>query len=171
MMSAAAVLAGCARIPVAHNSKAAAPRNDSGSNDHPKSDHPGAVYPETPHGSALAQRVFRQSGVASWYGRAFNGRRTANGERFNTNAMTAAHRTLPLGSYVRVTLERTGKSVIVRINDRGPFCSHRIIDLSYAAASALGIQRAGTGRVVVEAVGSATRFQAKSRKGESQRLG
>lgn len=93
--------------------------------------------------------VFRQHGIASWYGKEFNGHRTSSGERFDMNAMTAAHRTLPLGSYARVTLDRTGKSVIVRINDRGPVNRHRIIDLSYAAASALGIRSTGTGRVEI----------------------
>lgn len=171
MMSAAAVLAGCARFPLAHHSGAPAPGNGSGSKGHPEPDHPYNIAPETPKGGTALQHGFRQSGIASWYGRAFNGRRTANGERFNTNAMTAAHRTLPLGSYARVTLPRTGKSVIVRINDRGPYTHHRIIDLSYAAASALGIQRTGTGRVIVEAVGSPTPLYASSRKGESKKRG
>ena len=171
MMSAAAVLAGCAPIPSVHYAKTPAPLNGSGGNDDPEPDHSYAATSETPQDSAPAKRVFRQSGIASWYGRAFNGRRTANGERFDTNSMTAAHRTLPLGSYVRVTLERTGKSVIVRINDRGPFTRRRIIDLSYAAASALGIQRTGTGRVIVESVDSMTHLDASSLKGASQRLG
>ncbi|WP_081082326.1 septal ring lytic transglycosylase RlpA family protein [Burkholderia diffusa] len=100
-------------------------------------------------GKPAASAAFYQQGIASWYGKAFDGHRTANGERFNRNAMTAAHRTLPLGSYVRVTLASTGKSVIVRINDRGPVNRHRIIDLSYAAASVLGIQRTGTARVAI----------------------
>ncbi|RQT70295.1 septal ring lytic transglycosylase RlpA family protein [Burkholderia cepacia] len=100
-------------------------------------------------GKPTASASFHQQGIASWYGKAFDGHRTANGELFNMNAMTAAHRTLPLGSFVRVTLASTGKSVIVRINDRGPFNRHRIIDLSYAAASVLGIQRVGTARVAI----------------------
>jgi rare lipoprotein A len=83
------------------------------------------------------------SGEASWYASKFQGRRTASGERFNGRAFTAAHRTLPPGTYVRVTLLATGKSVIVRINDRGPFVRGRIIDLSYAAAQALGLPRVG----------------------------
>jgi rare lipoprotein A len=77
--------------------------------------------------------------MASWYGPGFHGRRTANGERFNTNALTAAHKTLPFGSQVRVTNERTGRSVVVRINDRGPYAHGRVIDLSKAAAQAVGI--------------------------------
>ena len=86
-------------------------------------------------------------GVASYYGRRFHGRRTANGERFDMHAMTAAHRTLPFGSLVRVTSSRTGKSVVVRINDRGPFHGNRVIDLSTAAARTIGLIRSGTGRV------------------------
>lgn len=84
-------------------------------------------------------------GVASWYGARFAGRQTASGERFDPAQMTAAHRTLPFGSRVRVT--HGGKSVIVRINDRGPFHGGRVIDLSKAAADELGLVRAGSGRV------------------------
>ena len=86
-----------------------------------------------------------QSGGASWYGPGFQGKRTANGERFNTHALTAAHRSLPFGSRVQVTNERTGRSVVVRINDRGPFVGGRVIDLSKAAAQAVGIS--GVGKV------------------------
>src|SRR5215204_6100625 len=86
-----------------------------------------------------------QTGAASWYGPGFHGKRTANGERFNTHALTAAHRSLPFGSRVRVTNARTGRSVVVRINDRGPFVGGRVIDLSKAAAQAVGIS--GVGRV------------------------
>jgi rare lipoprotein A len=92
---------------------------------------------------------FHQTGRASWYGKLFHGRRTANGERFNMNALTAAHRTLPLGSYVRVTNPATNDSVVVRINDRGPYARGRVIDLSYAAARVLHLQHAGTGRVQI----------------------
>lgn len=84
-------------------------------------------------------------GIASWYGPGFHGRKTASGERFNQYAMTAAHKTLPLGSMVRVTNLQTDESVVVRINDRGPYAGGRIIDLSKGAAQALGIN--GTGRV------------------------
>src|SRR5215210_4970872 len=80
-----------------------------------------------------------QRGAASWYGPGFHGRKTASGETFNANAMTAAHRTLPFGSKVRVVNERTGRSVVVRINDRGPFHRGRIIDLAKAPAQALGM--------------------------------
>jgi rare lipoprotein A len=95
---------------------------------------------------------FRQLGIASWYGHGFHGRRTANGEHFDMYAMTAAHRTLPLGAYVRVTSLATSKSVIVRINDRGPFARGRIIDLSYLAATELGMHRAGVAKVAIERV-------------------
>ncbi len=83
---------------------------------------------------------FSQRGEASWYGRKFHGRRTASGERYNMHALTAAHRTLPFASYVRVTNLVNGKHVVVRINDRGPFHSKRIIDLSYGAARAIGLK-------------------------------
>lgn len=88
-----------------------------------------------------------QCGGASWYGPGFNGKKAASGERFNQNAMTAAHKTLPFGTIVKVVDQRTGKSVQVRINDRGPYHSGRIIDLSKAAATKLGIIQAGTGKV------------------------
>ncbi len=88
-----------------------------------------------------------QTGAASWYGPGFHGKRTANGETFNTHALTAAHKTLPFGTEVRVTNERTGKSVVVRINDRGPYAHGRVIDLSKAAAEAVGI--AGVGQVTL----------------------
>jgi rare lipoprotein A len=94
-------------------------------------------------------RAFRQRGLASWYGKQFHGNRTSNGERYDMFAMTAAHTTLPLPSYVRVTHLKTGQSVILRVNDRGPFKSDRVIDLSYAAAVKLGIAAAGTGEVEV----------------------
>jgi len=88
-------------------------------------------------------------GNASWYGPRFAGRPTANGETFNPREMTAAHRTLPFGSKVRVTSERTGKSIIVRINDRGPFHGNRVIDLSEAAAEAIGMKSRGQDSVAL----------------------
>jgi rare lipoprotein A len=84
-----------------------------------------------------------QRGVASWYGPGFHGKKTASGERFNTHDMTAAHRTLPFGTKVRVVNRRTGKAVVVRINDRGPYAHGRVIDLSKASAQALGITGVG----------------------------
>jgi rare lipoprotein A len=90
--------------------------------------------------------------VASWYGRKFHGRRTASGERFDMYAMTAAHRRLPLPCYVRVRNLQNGRSVVVRVNDRGPFHENRIIDLSYAAASKLGMLGRGTALVEIRAI-------------------
>ena len=87
------------------------------------------------------------SGVASYYGNELAGNRTASGQRFDPDALTAAHRTLPFGSKVRVTFAKTGESVIVTINDRGPFHGNRVIDLSQAAAQQIGLARAGSGRV------------------------
>lgn len=100
------------------------------------------------------ETAFRQSGTASWYGRKFHGNKTANGETYDMYAMTAAHPTLPLPSYARVTHARSKKSVIVRINDRGPFHSSRIIDLSYVAAAKLDLIGPGSGQVIVEAITS-----------------
>ena len=81
---------------------------------------------------------FRETGIASWYGSKFHGRRTSNGDVYNMYAMTAAHKTLPIPTYVRVTNQENRRSVIVRVNDRGPFHESRIIDLSYVAALKLG---------------------------------
>ncbi|RVQ68897.1 septal ring lytic transglycosylase RlpA family protein [Croceicoccus ponticola] len=86
-------------------------------------------------------------GNASWYGARFAGRPTASGERFNPTEYTAAHRTLPFGSKVRVTSPRTGKTIVVRVNDRGPFHGNRVIDLSEAAAEAIGLKARGQDRV------------------------
>lgn len=93
-----------------------------------------------------------QRGVASWYGRKFHGKKTANGETYDMYAMTAAHPTLPLPSYARVTHVANGRSVIVRVNDRGPFLRGRVIDLSYAAAAKLGIIGKGSDVVTVQAI-------------------
>ena len=96
------------------------------------------------------QATFAQSGLASLYGPKQQGHRTASGERLNVYAMTAAHRRLPFQTVVRVTAPSTGKTVKVRINDRGPFVAGRIIDLSVAAARALGIEADGTAPVRIE---------------------
>lgn len=93
---------------------------------------------------------YNEVGIASWYGDEFHGKRTANGEHFNMFAFTAAHKTLPIPCIVRVTRVSTGKSIIVRINDRGPFRSNRIIDLSWAAAAELGIDYSGLEEVRVQ---------------------
>jgi len=102
--------------------------------------------------NGVDREPFRQRGLASWYGRKFQGQKTASGEPYDMFKMTAAHKTLPIPSYVKVTNLANGKSVVVRINDRGPFHSNRIIDLSYAAASRLGIAAKGSGLVEIERV-------------------
>jgi rare lipoprotein A len=98
-------------------------------------------------GAEADEPSFEQAGMASWYGPGFHGRRTANGERFDTHALTAAHRTLPFGTQVRVTNQTNGRSVVVRINDRGPYAGGRVIDLSNASAQAIGIS--GTAKVTI----------------------
>ena len=95
---------------------------------------------------------YREKGIASWYGKKFHGRRTSSGETYNMYAMTAAHKTLPLPTYVEVTNLKNNRKIIVRVNDRGPFVDGRIIDLSYTAAKELDLVRAGTGPVLVEAI-------------------
>lgn len=102
-------------------------------------------------------KAYSARGLASWYGRKFHGQRTSCGEVYDMYAMTAAHPTLPLPSYARVTNIANGKSVVVRVNDRGPFHSKRIIDLSYAAAHKLGIVRAGSAMVQVDSINPAQR--------------
>jgi rare lipoprotein A len=94
--------------------------------------------------------AYDQTGIASWYGRDFDGKLTANGERYDMHALSAAHTTLPMPTLVRVTNLENGRSVIVRINDRGPFVKNRLIDLSYAAARQLGYEQQGTARVRVQ---------------------
>ena len=95
----------------------------------------------------------KQCGNASWYGPGFHGRTTANGERFNQNAMTAAHKRLPFGAKIRVTNQLNGKSLTLRVNDRGPFAKGRILDASKAAAKKLGFQRRGHAPVCVTVIG------------------
>jgi rare lipoprotein A len=111
----------------------------------------GKWYQPLPHSDG-----FRQSGLASWYGWDFHGKKTSNGESYNMYAMTAAHKILPLGTYVEVHNLENNRSVVVRINDRGPFVHGRIIDLSYSAAKGIGIVGPGTARVEVIALGRRT---------------
>ena len=101
---------------------------------------------------ATALTPYRERGIASWYGRKFHGQKTSIGETYDMYAMTAAHPTLPLPSYARVTNVATGRSVVVRVNDRGPFLHGRIIDLSYAAAHRIGIAQNGSGEVEVQSI-------------------
>ena len=125
----------------------------------------GSATERSPHGNPPFYEVFGrryyvldsaggyvERGIASWYGREFHRRRTSSGEMYDMHAMTAAHKTLPLPTWVEVTNLENGRKVIVKVNDRGPFVGDRIIDLSYAAANALDMVRAGTARVEVRAI-------------------
>ena len=103
---------------------------------------------------------YKERGRASWYGTKFHGRRTSSGEPYDMYQMTAAHKTLPLPTYVRVTRKSNGRSVVVRVNDRGPFHTGRIIDLSYAAAARLDLLKEGSAEVVVEALDPGAPVQA-----------
>jgi len=109
-----------------------------------------ATLPTTP----VTKPAYTQLGLASWYGAPYHTRRGSNGEAYDMNAMTAAHRTLPLNSVVRVTNVKTGKSAVVRITDRGPFIGERIIDLSLAAAKAVDVWEPGTAWVRIELLGT-----------------
>ncbi|MEZ4598840.1 MAG: septal ring lytic transglycosylase RlpA family protein [Syntrophotaleaceae bacterium] len=100
----------------------------------------------------LSSDGFQEQGMASWYGRKFHGKKTSNGEIYDMHAMTAAHKTLPMGTLVRVTNVLNGREVTVRINDRGPFTKGRVIDVSYAAAKLLGLVGPGTAPVRIEAL-------------------
>lgn len=112
---------------------------------------PYTVFGKTYHLLASSEG-YKKKGTASWYGTKFHGRMTANGERYNVYAMTAAHKTLPIPCYARVTNLSNNRQVIVRVNDRGPFHGDRLIDLSYAAAVKLGYAEQGTAPVLVEVV-------------------
>lgn len=105
-----------------------------------------------PYTPQTERRPHSEEGMASWYGRRFHGKKTASGEPYDMYAMTAAHPTLPIPSYARVTSLKNGRSVVVRINDRGPFHSRRVIDLSYTAAHKLGYVGQGSARVRVESI-------------------
>ncbi len=125
-----------------------------------------AIAAPTPHGAAVqansrktaapatleSRRHWFQFGRASWYGRDFQGQPTANGEAYDMNAMTCAHRSLPLGSLIRVTNLRNHRSIFVRVNDRGPVPVTRVVDLSYAAARILGFSTRGTEKVRIDLV-------------------
>ncbi len=125
----------------------------------PRAEPPSAYGNHSPY-EVLGQRYqvmtdardYREQGIASWYGSKFHGRPTSSGEPYDVHQMTAAHRTLPLPTWVEVTRLDTGKSIIVRVNDRGPFHPDRIIDLSWAAASVLGMIDLGTALVEVRAI-------------------
>lgn len=112
-----------------------------------------AVFGKTYHVMGSAEG-FQQKGIASWYGNKFHGRRTSSGEEYNMYAMTAAHKTLPIPAYVEVKNHDNGRKTIVRVNDRGPFHEGRIIDLSYAAATKLGVAKTGTANVSIRVITS-----------------
>ncbi len=116
----------------------------------------GKWYKPLPHA-----RGFKQSGIASWYGKDFHGKPTSSGEVFDMNVISAAHKILPLGTYVRVRNLKNGKIIDLRINDRGPFVAGRVIDLSKAAAKALGIYGPGTAPVEVIALGAPSQLTAE----------
>lgn len=119
-------------------------------------------YQPLPHA-----RGFSQRGKASWYGKKFHGRKTSNGETYNMYAMTAAHKTLPFGTYVSVRNLENGRRAEVRINDRGPFARSRIIDLSYTAAKKLGMVGPGTADVEIVALGSPTHSNTFAKNAQS----
>ncbi len=106
---------------------------------------------------------FVQTGIASWYGKKFHKRKTSNGETYNMYAMTAAHKTLPMNTWVSVHNLKNNRKIVVRINDRGPFIAGRIIDLSYTGASRIGILGSGTGKIKVTALGMATSYSKKTK--------
>ena len=172
-------LAGCSSSPVADKSSVPAPTKAAKNGGYYLDDGPGATPPPNldaipdavprveplnrfanrPYdvlGSSYVPqteyRAYSKEGMASWYGRRFHGKKTSSGEPYDMYAMTAAHPTLPIPSYARVTSLANGKSVVVRINDRGPFHSKRIIDLSYTAAAKLGYAGNGSARVRVESL-------------------
>jgi len=162
LLVASATLAGCTLGPSRggrDDGPGAPPGNlDRIGDARPKSEplNPGANSPYTVFGRKYVPyqslKPYRARGIASWYGRKFHGRRTSSGERYDMYAMTAAHTILPIPSYVRVTNLSNGRSVVVRVNDRGPFHNERIIDLSYTAAHKLGFVNAGSAQVEVEAI-------------------
>jgi peptidoglycan lytic transglycosylase len=145
VIAAAALLSGCGRNRAARVDVPPAP---------PAHEAPASPAPETPPPAAQPspQPVYVETGLASWYGPPYHNRRSSNGEIYNMHAFTAAHRTLPLGTRVRVTNLQTGRSTMVRITDRGPFIRGRILDLSLAAAEAIDVRHAGVARVKVEVV-------------------
>ncbi len=137
------------RLPRAHEMRDAVPRSELPSRrGNPRSY---VVFGKRYH-TLESSHGYRAHGIASWYGTKFHGRSTSSGEPYDMYAMTAAHKTLPIPSYVRVTNRRNGQSAVVRVNDRGPFHGGRIIDLSYSAATKLGLVGHGTAPVEVEAL-------------------
>lgn len=115
-----------------------------------------------------SNKGFRQKGTASWYGKKFHGKRTSSGEAYDMYQMTAAHTVLPIPSYAQVTNLNNGRSIIVRVNDRGPFKHNRVMDLSYAAALKLDVVKSGTGRVEIVAIGDSTSVRQRETSGTGE---
>jgi rare lipoprotein A len=128
------------------------------------------THEESDDQESLIPRITRylKQGIASWYGPGFHGKKTANGEIFDMYAMTAAHNTLPIPSYAQVTNLQNQRSVIVRINDRGPFVGNRLLDLSYAAAKKLDLHEGGIGKVEVKAIASSQALPAVQKSADNQ---
>ncbi len=141
---------------------AAAPSPDSSSLKPPPTSRPYKIKGKY-YRPLQSARGFSQKGIASWYGKKFHGRRTANGEIYNMHKISAAHKTLPMGTWVKVLNLDNGKKLTVRINDRGPFVRGRIIDLSYKAAQHLGVARPGMAKVKIVALGKASKPSDSSR--------
>ncbi len=113
----------------------------------------------------LSAHGFREEGAASWYGPGFHGEQTANGERYDMHGMTAAHKLLPFGTKLKVTNKSNGRSIVVRVNDRGPFVSDRVIDLTRAGAEEIGMLAKGTAPVILESVGAVAGLEDGNLKG------
>jgi len=162
VMLAVAVLAGCSSGPSVDRAATAdaVPRHEPPARQGNPADY--TVFGQRYH-VRESNAGFRQRGVASWYGDKFHGRPTSSGEPYDMYKMTAAHKTLRLPAYVRVTNLENGRSVVVRVNDRGPFVDNRIIDLSYAAAHKIGMTGRGTALVNVEVVEPGDTRQASAR--------
>ncbi len=162
VMLAVLATAACTPLPT-HDRAPRRPPDVSGVPDAEPRDEPRSRYGNPKHYEVFGKRYhvmdsahgYSERGVASWYGEKFHGRRTSSGEIYDMYLMTAAHKTLPLPTYVRVTNLKNGSAVVVKVNDRGPFVYNRIIDLSYTAAKRLGIIENGTGLVEVEALHNA----------------
>jgi len=170
----AAILAGCGGTPT----RPPAPADPAAVPDAVPRAEPRAARGNPPFYEVFGQRYtvlptaegYRERGVASWYGPGFHGESTSSGEPYDMHAMTAAHKTLPLPAYVRVTNLQNGKSIVVRVNDRGPFKDNRIIDLSYVAAAKLDMIRDGTAMVEVESVGPASPAPRSAATSSAQRF-
>jgi len=158
LLAGAALLGGCAETELASHTAKVLVRDDPSGGRKPSEPVPEGYKLGKPYQVAgvtyypYHDSRFAEQGIASWYGSEFHGRSTANGEPFDMNAVTAAHKTLPLPSTVRVTNLENGRSVLVRVNDRGPFVNGRVIDLSRRAAQLLGVYGPGTAKVRVEFV-------------------